>query len=242
MHGRYEAYQLNGTISQACPRCTDAASARADVGRRERHAQRMRSDKLKSLRSISRIPKHFADATLADYRASSQAQQLALAVCKGYLDTWPEQCTKGGALSLIGRQGTGKTHLACAIGNGVLSEYMGTVAFGTMDRLIREVRSTWHRDSNRTETQVLDSLAAMDLLIVDEIGAKPYNEDAIHTLFEIIDQRDKEDRATIITSNLTQSELTGYIGERAMDRLQGRGPVIAFTWDSYRTTKQGELC
>ncbi len=43
-------------------------------------------------------------------------------------------------------------------------------------------------------------------------------------------------KPTIITANLTKSELNQYLGERVMDRLtEGGGAIIAFDWGSYRS-------
>lgn len=55
-------------------------------------------------------------------------------------------------------------------------------------------------------------------------------------LFEIINTRYEKMRPTILISNLPKDELSAFIGERVIDRMNdGGGCTLAFTWDSYRS-------
>ena len=187
------------------------------------------------LRATAGIPAKFTGMALADYRATSAGQQLALAICQAYVDTWPEQCRKGGALVLTGLSGTGKTHLACAIGNAVIGQHLGSVAFGTLSDYGREIRSTYSRGrGERSELQVIQALRSADLLVIDDIGAQDTSDAERKLLFDLIDGRWRDDRATIITSNLNTQELRKFLGTRAMDRMEDHGTVIAFDWESHR--------
>jgi len=230
----YEAYQIGGS-AQSCPRCADASANRELRARRERDEQRLRQDRLKLLHSTAGIPKKFTGLTLKDYLATSKGQQLAQAICCAYVDTWLEQCRKGGTMVLTGLTGTGKTHLACAIGNAVIAAHLCTVAFGTLSDYGREIRSTYGRSrGERTELQVIQALRSVDLLIIDDIGAQDSSDSERKLLFDLIDGRWRDDRATIVTSNLNTQELKKFLGTRAMDRLEDCGTVIAFDWASHR--------
>ncbi len=241
-HGPYEAYVLNGVAMVECSKCVDAQNAARDHAHRSRYEQRMRGDRIRSLQSMAMIPALYAEACFSDYVVTSEPQRLALAICQGFLSMWPEKCVKGRMLTLIGRTGTGKTRHACTIGNGVIAEHQGSVVFGTASQILRQFHMSWAKNSPRNEEAVLNAFIAPDLLIIDEVGAKlGLSEHDVNLLFEIIDQREKAKRAVIVTSNLTRDQLIGHLGERAVDRLEGGGPVVPFTWDSYRTQKQGAL-
>ncbi|KAA6208087.1 ATP-binding protein, partial [Avibacterium paragallinarum] len=42
-------------------------------------------------------------------------------------------------------------------------------------------------------------------------------------------------KPTILISNLSEDELSRYVGERIIDRMrEGKGAVINFDWESYR--------
>lgn len=229
---------MNGS-AQLCPRCADANISRELGVRQERDEQRLRQDRMKLLHATAGIPKKFTSLALDDYRTSCAGQQLALGICHAYIDTWAEQCSKGGTLVMTGLTGNGKTHLSCAIGNAVIGAHLGTVAFGTLDDYGREIRSTYSSTrGGRTELQVVQALRAVDLLIIDDIGVQDTSESERKLLFALIDGRWRDDKATIVTSNLNTKELQKFLGVRAMERLTDRGTVIAFDWESHRGKHQ----
>ena len=241
VHGAYDGYR-KGAMTQACPRCTDAPMAAELRAKRARADEQLRRAKVRALESTAGIPKKFERLRLEDYRATLPGQQLALAICKAYADTWSEQCSKGATLLFIGLTGTGKTHLACAIANAVMADHLSTVAFGTASDFGREIRSTYGRQrGDRSELQVMQALRAVDLLIFDDVGAQLGSDHEMQMLFDIVDGRWRDERATIVTSNLNRDDLRKYLGTRAMDRLLDRGTVVAFDWPSYRGQQQENL-
>ena len=84
------------------------------------------------------------------------------------------------------KPGNGKTHLAAAILQAVLTP---EVRYTTALDLVRAVRDTWRRDSDRSELQLLSYLERLDLLVIDEIGMQ-YGTDGEQTiLFDVLDRR-----------------------------------------------------
>lgn len=74
-----------------------------------------------------------------------------------------------------------------------------------------------------------------DLLIIDEVGVQFGSESEKIILFEIINERYEQMKPTILISNLSEDELSRYVGERIIDRMrEGKGAVINFDWESYR--------
>ncbi len=133
-----------------------------------------------------------------------------------------------------GGPGTGKTHLACAVASELMDRHLTCVAFGTVSELLRHVKETYRRDSDRTETQAIQDLTAPDLLIVDEVGAQIGSDHEKLLLFEILNARYADMAPTILISNLDAGALEAFLGQRVMDRYRECGVVIAFDWQSYR--------
>lgn len=240
-HGKYQAYRHASQIGVAlllndCPRCIDEVYAKQNAARRASDAERMRSKKLREIQELAGIPLRFRSKSLTDYRATTENQRIALTISRRYAESWPEQYRKGGSLVLTGLPGTGKTHLACAIGNLIMPEHMASVSFGAVSTIIRSVRSTY--GGKGSETQAINDLLKPDLLIMDEIGAQVGSDHELQLLFEIINKRYENLRPMILISNLNADDLQKYLGHRVMDRFRECGTVLAFDWASFRGQQQ----
>lgn len=200
-----------------CPSCAAERGARALVDR-------------------AAIPERFRNRRIDTYRANTDGQRRALDAAREYVDDMPEVMRTGRCLVLLGRPGTGKTHLACAIVWSAVATGYSTLYATVMD-VIRAVRDTWRRDADLTEAEVLGRFARIDLLVLDEVGVQ-YGTDAERvTLFEVINKRYLDCRPTIIVSNESHDGIKAYLGERSFDRLrEGGGRLVVFDWDSYRTS------
>lgn len=232
-HGEYEIVGLDLGDGQVrfiggCPACAaEANKARDEMLANEERWQRER--KLRQLQATAGIPARFADRTLDNFRVNSDGQRKAVAVCRRFLET----DKPGVSLIFSGRPGTGKTHLACAIAGELVNQ--GRVAmFRTVRQAIRYIKQTYHRDCELTEGEAIQALTEADLLILDEVGVQLGSEHELLLLFEIINERYQQMRSTILLTNLTGDELTGYLGERMLDRFREGGAVVAFDWPSHR--------
>jgi DNA replication protein DnaC len=106
--------------------------------------------------------------------------------------------------------------------------------------MVRSVRSTWRKGSERSEADVLDTLGRVRLLVVDEIGVGYGGDSEQVILFDVIDRRYRDMRPTILISNQDRAGFTQAVGERTFDRLTETARWIAFDWPSYRATARQE--
>lgn len=193
-----------------------------------------KTEKINRLRANSGIPARFAEASFSNFEQTTY-NNLALRTCQRYADKWLDRAKSGGGLVLCGRPGTGKNHLACAIAHQIIEQHQAEVFLTTAMRILRKVKSTWSKASEQSEDEVIRFYSKQDLLIIDEIGVQFGSESEQMILFEIINNRYEEMRPTILISNLPESELSAFIGERVLDRMrEGQGAVVNFTWESYR--------
>lgn len=255
-HGDYTATTVEGEMAgrsfrmpwSVCPACKAAEKAKrveTELAHRraafERHA---------------RIPRRYAGKTLAAWTATTSEQSKALAVARAYVDGFSaidngadvvlqRRGIDGHGLVLLGRPGTGKTLMACAILEE-LQDHWGQ--YWVAQDIIRAVRDTWRRgrrDEDRpeamkdlpsTEVGLLDHFARLELLVVDDLGAASYGSDSERAiLFDILDARYREQQPTIIVTNLSAAGLAAEIGDRAASRLRGTATLHIFDWDDQRT-------
>jgi len=167
------------------------------------------------------MPGSARSASLESLSDRSEGQRSALAFAQVYADEFDKVLRIGRSALFVGKPGTGKTHLACGIGLQIMREQNRTVLFSTVMRAIRRVKDSWGRDSRQTESQAIETLVAPDLLILDEVG--------------VLNERYEKRRPTILMSNLAVSDVTGYLGERIIDRIrEDGGGLIVFDWESHR--------
>ena len=138
------------------------------------------------------------------------------------------------AVILVGNPGTGKTH--ALIGLGMAAIRAGyRVRFVTTAALINELLLA------RSELRVpklLRQYAAFDLVLIDELGYVPFNQEAAQLLFTFFADR-YETRATALTTNLPFAQWSRVFGDETMtvallDRLTHRSHVLLFNGESYR--------
>lgn len=235
-HGAYVSTCLIRNVWSKCPRCELARLAAEDTRRAAEEAAAAERRHL-SMLDGARIPARFRGRSFDNFVASTDEQRHALTVARDYAETFAEHARKGTGLIFAGRPGTGKSHLAGAILQALLST---EVRYCTCMDLIRSVRETWRRDSERSEAQILSYFERLDLLVIDEVGMQ-YGTDGEQTiLFDVLDRRYREVRPTVILTNQDRAGFAGFVGERTFDRLKEISRWVSFEWESYRPQARRE--
>lgn len=192
--------------------------------------------KIKKLFGQSMIPKRFADKNFEGYEAHEKDQQKAVESCTEFARELKENWFSGRTLVLIGTPGTGKTHLACAVGHEAIKQGR-TVLYTTVTRLLEDIKSSWN-DKDRSVKNVIARYVSVDLLILDEIGAfRGISEREKDYLFEVINARYEQMKPMIAVSNLRLSgadSIEAYLEERSFDRLCEQARLVVFDWENYR--------
>ncbi|HTW78541.1 MAG TPA: IS21-like element helper ATPase IstB [Terracidiphilus sp.] len=137
-------------------------------------------------------------------------------------------------LLLLGNSGTGKTHIALALGLAACQRGH-RVRFTTASALVSELIEA--RDEKHLQ-RFQKLLASYELLIVDELGFVPLSKTGAELLFENLSQR-YERASTLVTSNLPFEEWTEVLGSERLtgallDRLTHHVHILEMNGDSYR--------
>lgn len=241
LHGNFTEYmQPNGKWS-GCPHCAldDAHSETLSEIKDQRSGAAGRS--LEKMRGDSLIPKRFIDKKVSDFLVSeesvevSRKQRLAKTACERYINNFDERLSRGGGMIFYGGVGTGKTHLAYSIANELLEKGHPVMGIDVYE-LVDIVKESFSKKDGSTEREAIKRFAgALDLLVIDEIGAQLGTDFEKLLLFKVINERYKQMKPTIIISNLDEENLKDYVGIRVYDRmLEGGGMSVCFDWPSHR--------
>lgn len=138
----------------------------------------------------------------------------------------------------LGNSGTGKTHLALALGL-TFCQKGESVFFQTAAHL---VHSLIEAHDEKKLLNFKKKLKSYTLLIIDELGYVPFSKTGAELLFEVLSER-YEQKSVIITSNLPFEEwpqvfgchrLTGAL----LDRLTHHSHILLMNGDSYRVAER----
>lgn len=219
-HGAFRPFRrIDGVqIGNQCPEC-------------------WKQDRIDRLIKAADLPRRFIDATFDGWDARDQRQRAAKASVHAWVSTECGKAATGAFVALLGRPGTGKTHLAIAAIREAIERHTCGARYVTTREVIRTVRDTWRSDSQKSESDIIDDLVGVRILVIDEIGVQAGSENEKAILFDLLDARYREMRATLLISNEDLAGLTHYLGERLIDRMrEGSGKILTFDWESRRPT------
>ena len=135
---------------------------------------------------------------------------------------------------LIGNSGTGKTHVATALGLAACREGRKVRFFGITSLVTQLMEAREDRKLERLLTQ----LGRQDLLILDELGYVPFTKAGAELLFEVV-SRAYERQSLIVTTNLPFEQWPEVCGSERLtgamlDRLTHRVHLVEANGESYR--------
>lgn len=179
-------------------------------------AQLVGRRKARSLSAV--IPRRYAEVGF-DRNPVALMPETVVRPVRAFVRRLEDNLAEGRGLWLFGDVGTGKTTLAMVVAKAAL-EAGHSVAIYSMPRLLNEIRRTYEASSDDSYTDLLDRLAQVDLLHVDDLGAERSSPWVLEQLYAIVNARYEAQRSMTITTNLSHEQLVEQVTPRTVSRLR----------------------
>lgn len=153
------------------------------------------------------IPEAYKNETLDNVKLSmykqAESKQLIDKALKGiklYLSELKESNVSNMGLFLYSEtKGSGKTKTMAAIANNLIKDHQ--VKFATSLAILNEIKSTWNKGNDYTESKLVDDLVNTEILIIDDFGTEESKEWSNERFYHIINERYINKKITMYTSN-----------------------------------------
>ena len=209
-----------------------------------------------SMLAAARIPRRYEHCELSSYESDFPGAHPSLALAHIAASRFAQEYDprEGTGLLLIGKIGTGKTHLAVGIVKELILTKGIACLFYDYRELLKQIQNSYNAAVQTTELDVLRPVFETDVLVLDELGAVRPTEWVWDTVSLILNSRYNDNRTTIITTNYENGQsaeadakqkiarlnreptLGDRIGDRMRSRLLEMCRVIALEGADFRQT------
>lgn len=177
-----------------------------------------------------RLPPLMRRMTFDTYEDGGRPEnQMALNVARNFCDQWEKARTEGWILGLWGDPGCGKTHLATAMSIDLTRRYLAKILVESVPRLLAEQRRTFSAGTADSGATPIERAIAADFLVLDDLGAEYLRSReggrsevdwVTEQLYLLLDERLRNDRPTVYTTNLSPADLANVLTGRVASRIE----------------------
>lgn len=221
-HGPQEALVRRDTGAWACPKCHEAAVAAAE-------REKWLAERNATLMKIATIPSRYVGQRFMPTTPEHKHMRATVRQFRDFVVAEP----RWAALILTGKNGTGKTLVSSEFAESWVKKLSKSARYITANGMVKEIQASYGQEGKSEESEIL-RFVQYDLLILDEIDAKPDKENANLLLTEVINRRYNENKPVIAISNQSFENLAPFVGDRVYSRLHENAFVAAFTWPDFR--------
>jgi len=183
---------------------------------------------------LEQLPQRYKSASFDNYEILIDKQKIALNRARKFADSLLNKQNVSGIF--CGTPGTGKTHLSVAVFRNFVQAGK-RARWMPIYKVIDEIRTAYKPWCTDTKSSIIDRLAKLDLLIIDDVGKTTAGEAEQTELFELFNERYNAEKPTLITTNLNDAGICDYLGETVHSRLlDNNGITIVCDWDDYRAS------
>jgi DNA replication protein DnaC len=197
-----------------------------------------------TLLAAARIPRRYEHCELSNYDTDFPGAHPSLQEAHFIASGFAKKCDPRGdkGLLIIGKIGTGKTHLAVGIIKELIVNRGLACLFYDYRELLKEIQNSYNATVQTTELDVLRPVFETDVLVLDELGAVKPTEWVWDTVSLILNTRYNDNRTTIITTNFDDQPAAGVAASMSPARAASRGETLGDRIGERMRSRLHEMC
>ncbi|WP_164917279.1 DnaA/Hda family protein [Clostridium sp. JN-9] len=191
--------------------------------------------------NFANIPDEFKGLTVNSFRIDwykNEVSQARAARAKkaavNFVKNFEEFQERGKGLYFYSYvKGSGKTRLAVSIGNALMTSKKAGVKFTTTIDLLAEIKKSYDKKSEFTQSDLIEAIRGVQCLILDDIGVEKESDWVNEIFYSILDYRMTRQKVTLFTSNGKIEELKH--DDRIKNRIEKMAVPIYLPDESIRS-------
>lgn len=191
-------------------------------------------DNLRHALANAGVPSRFLDRTFENFDVTEVPEsRRTIAALRALAADSPFEEHLMKCAVLIGKTGTGKTHLMTS----TLRSYLclkshGMPCYTTESSMLDDIKESISQNDVRGRKRQYETAG---LLVIDEIGrARKSSEYNVEVFQEILQRRLDHDMPTVVGGNIDPAELVEYLGHQNVSRIAACGNIFQLDADDYR--------
>ena len=215
--------------------------------------QRIANARARRLRD--RVPRRYMDLSWDRYPLTQIAQDPnadSVRQVKRFCTDIHRNLTDGKGMWLMGHTGTGKTTLGYMVAAAATRAQHSVLSFNAV-ALLNRIRGTFDSNSHETTDEVIETLANVDLLHIEDLRVVRPTEWVLEQLYLIVNARYEGQRSIVFTSDIDSDvdgplapeprNLEEHIGKRTFSRLMEMcsDPIVIAGRDNHVESRDNRL-
>ena len=132
---------------------------------------------------------------------------------------------------LAGQTGVGKTHLMKCMANELIKRHK-LIYLTTSFAMHQDFIKSYTTRDLEAKNELINKYISPEVLFIDDLGTELRQRDVtINYLYQVINERKMHKRPTVITSNLTTSDIMEYYDERILSRIADKASSVCIYID-----------
>ena len=211
-------------VHYTCPECSDTGFVNGKMCKCFK--EMLITENIKSSGMGNLIDKQsFENFDIERYKGNPEGYkkiQKAIEDIKNFIDNFGKAPQ---TLLFVGKTGTGKTHMSTAIAKALIEKGY-EVLYDSSQNIVEAFEHDRFKSGYGAYEPKGDKYLECDLLILDDLGTEFVNQFTLSCLYNLINTRQNKGRSTIISTNLSATELTAKYEDRIYSRLVGKDSKV----------------